>query len=283
MISQYHEVISEAKKNPETLEYVRENFSEIFKETKEKWQELRDEIEPVNESKIEKDEEIKNTDVRIEEIEPETTDGKLKIEKEEINKKQKEEERKYELKKQEELIKRLEENIEHGQRQKESYSDILNQRVEYTREQYASGEARVISDDAREFTDLWRQFPVNPLVMSVSQGDYMVKELKNKNYTDEDIESYKQKREKLKEVQKKIETSLQESNSRASSIGFARSNDINYRSFPYIEVGHGNHYIDNSLLGKQMTLGELLDKDINIKTKELGEAKEKLQEIVKES
>ncbi len=180
------------------------------------------------------------------------------------------------------MIKRLEENIENGKKQKEDYSDILNQTVEYTREQYTSGEAKIISDDAREFTSLWRQFPVNPFVLAVGK-DYMVSELKNKNYSDQDIESYKEKREKLQELQQKIEGSLQKSKPRSSKIRFARINDIQYPSFPYIEVGHGYHYIDSSLLGKQMALGELFDKDIEIKTKELEEAKQKLEKIVKET
>jgi len=282
MISQYHEAINEAKKNPETLLYVRENFSDIFKEGKEKWQEIRNELDSVKESEKNKNEDIKNTDAKIEEIFPKTTSGKLKVEQEKTEQVYKEQEHKRKLERQQETVKRLEENIENGKRQKEDYSDILSQKVEYTHEQWTSGEAKIISDDATEFTNLWRQFPAHPFVISGRIADCMVEELKNKKYSDKDIEVYKEKREKLKEVQKRIEGSLQKAKPRWSKIGYARSNDIKYPSFPYIEIGHGNHYFDSSLSGKQMTLGELFDKDIEIKTKQLEEAKIELQKIEEE-
>jgi|GEM_PF-5558657 len=282
MIFQYHEAINEAKKNPETLEYVRENFSDIFREGKEKWQEIRNELDSIKKLEKNKSEEIKNIDAKIEEIFPKTTSGKLKIEQEKTEQEYKEQEHKRKLERQRETIKRLEENIENGKRQKEDYSDILSQKVEYTHEQWASGEAKIISDDATEFTNLWRQFPVHPFVISGRIADCMVEELKNKKYSDKDIEVYKEKREKLKEVQKRIEGSLQKAKPRWSKIGYARSNDIKYPSFPYIEIGHGNHYFDNSLSDKQMTLGELFDKDIEIKSKQLEDAKTELQKIEEE-
>lgn len=264
MISQYHEAINEAKKNPETLEYVREHFSDIFKEGKEKWQEIRNELSLTQESEKNKSEDIQNIDSQIEEISPKTTEGKLKIKRDqEIEDHQKamedyqKERYQQEIKDKEKTIERLEENIEHGKFQKRDYSDILDQEVEYTREQYLSGEAKIISDDATEFTKLW-------------------KEVHNKDYSDKDI---KIKIKKLEEVKDKIDFSLQKVKSRASSIGYARKNNGNYPSFPFISVGHGNHYLDDSLLGRRMTLGELLDKDIEIKTKQLEEAKTELQKI----
>jgi len=103
--------------------------------------------------------------------------------------------------------------------------------VEYTRENYLSGEAKIISDDATKFTKLWREFPTHPFIISGNTADVMVKELKNKNYSDKDIKKYKEKREELEEVKKAIESSLQKVKSRWSRIGYARSNNIKYPSF----------------------------------------------------
>lgn len=66
MISQYHEVINEAKKDPKTLQYVRDNFQELFKDGKDKWQELSNELNTVNESEKNNTEIIKNIDTRTE-------------------------------------------------------------------------------------------------------------------------------------------------------------------------------------------------------------------------
>jgi len=278
MISQYHEVINEAKKNPETLVYVKENFLNIFKEGKEKWQELRNELNPLNEAEKIKNEDIKNIDAILAEIYPETSEGKIKIEQEKRMLAAKRQHHEYELERQKELIDRLVENIETGKKQKESYSSILDQKVEYSREQWASGEAKIISEDAIEFTELWKQFPVNPWVIS-SGDDYMAEKLKEKKYSNKDIENYQKQKEKLNEIRDRIYSSLQIQTNRYINIGFARSNNISYPSFPYISVGHGNYYLDDSLLGKQITLGELYNKDIEIKTGQLSEAQEKYRKL----
>lgn len=87
----------------------------------------------------------------------------------------------------------------------------------------------------------------------------------------------------LKDLENDIFSSLQKEKPRYSQIGFARSNDIKYPSFPFISIGHGNHYFDESLLDKQMTLGELFDREIEIKTNKLQEAQVELQKIEKEA
>lgn len=282
MIAQYHEAIAEAKKNPETLDYVRKNFSDIFKDGKEKWQTLRDELDLSKESEKDKTNKIQSTDQRLEEIMPMTSQGKDRLEQEKKEQEQREWFHKYKLEKQQKEVRTLTENIENAKSQKLEYNDILDQRVEYTRENYMSGEAKIISDDAKKFTTLWREFPVHPFVLASGGRDYMVEELKKKRYSDQDIENYKNKRENLKKIENNIFSSLQKVKPRYSQIGFARSNDISYPSFPFISIGHGNHYFDTSLLGKQMTLGELFDKEIEIKTNKLQEAKAELEKIEKE-
>lgn len=196
MIAQYHEAITEARKNPETLAYVKENFSNVFKEGNKKWQELRDELNPINENEKIKTENIKSIDAELDKIYPETSEGKIKIEQEKRIQEIKKQHHEYELKREKELIDRLVENIETGKKQKENYSDILHQKVEYSREQWASGEAKIISEDAMEFTKLWKEFPVNPWVVS-SGNDYMATKLKEKKYSDKDIENYQKKKKSL--------------------------------------------------------------------------------------
>lgn len=273
MIAQYHEAIAEAKKNPETLEYVRNNFTEIFKDNHEKWQVLRDELDSAQESEQAKNEEMSGVNSRIEEIFPQTSQGKEQAERDARRAEQKEEYRKIELKRQKKLVDRLKENIANAKEQKEKFSDILDQVVEYTREKWDSGEAKIISDDAKEFTKQWQQFPVNPWVISAGR-DCFVEALKEKNYSDEDIESYKEKKEQLNETRDKIYNSFKN-----IEVGFAKTNDISYPAFPYLHTGHGNHYFDSSLLGQQMPLGELFDKEIEIKTSQLAKEEEALNKI----
>ena len=62
-------------------------------------------------------------------------------------------------------------------------------------------------------------------------------------------------------------------------VSYARPSDISFPSFPYLFIGHGAHWFDNSLLNKQMTLGELFEKEIEIKTKQLEAIKENLQKF----
>jgi hypothetical protein len=178
-----------------------------------------------------------------------------------------------------ERIERIKENIENAKKQKERYSDILDQVVEYGREQYRSGEAKIISEDARKFTELWKELPVNPWVSAsgISEEDLFIKKLKEKNYSTEAVEKYKEKRKELNILSKKIQDGLQKEVKRHSQIGFVRSNDITYPAFPFINVGHRSHYFDSDLLGKQMKLGELFDKEIEFKSKDLEEEQEKFK------
>jgi hypothetical protein len=283
MIVQYHEAIVEARKNPETLQYVKDNFQEIFKEGRDKWQDVRDELNSVKELKEKKTTTLGAVEEKIKDIFPQTSIGKKTVEEEERIQKMKKEQHNRDAEREKEKIERLEENIENAKYQKERFSDILDQKVEYTCEEYVSGEAKIISDDATEFTRLWRQFPVHPFVISTRTSDYMVDELQKKGYSNQDIEGYKKKREQLKEVKERIYGSLQKKVARYSEIGFAKSNDVSYPSFPFIHIGHGAHYFDNSLLGKQMTLGELFDQEIEIKSKQLEAIKKSFERLKEEA
>ncbi len=273
MIDKYREVIDEAKKNPETLEYVKQNFSDIFKDNKLEWQNLRDELDEVKELREETNKELGSLEKEMNDIYPQTTVGKKQIEKEQRKKEVVERVRDHNINEIKKRIDRLEENIKNAIIQKEQYSDILGQQVVYTREQFRSGEAKIISEEATAFTKLWDQFPVNPLVFS-SEGDYMVNELKKRKYSNDEIEKFKKMKVELNNLTAKIS-----SISRYSVVGFAKTNDISSSSFPYINIGHGNHYFDQTLLGKQMKLGELFDKEIELKNKQLNLAKEELKDV----
>lgn len=181
----------------------------------------------------------------------------------------------------EESLKRIKRNIENGQKQLEKYADVLDQKVEYTREQYLSGEAKIVSEDAEKYSQMWNQFPANPLVMA-SGRDPMVEKLIEKKYSPERIEELKQQREEFLQLRDHIQDSLQKETARWSEIGFSNHNDISAQSFPFINVGNGNHYLDEKLLGKQMTLGELLEKDIEFKQGDLEKQEVKIMEIEKE-
>jgi len=76
MIAQYRTTIDEAKKDPETLQYVRDNFEEIFAEGKKKWKEAGSEKLEDIESQKGFEESIADLDSQLEELLPETTEGK---------------------------------------------------------------------------------------------------------------------------------------------------------------------------------------------------------------
>ena len=178
-----------------------------------------------------------------------------------------------------EKVKKLEENIENAKKQKQEFSGILDQTVEYTREYHASGDAKIISDDAQKFTELWKKFMVNPL-LDEKQFEEGLKELVKENKTIEaNVEPEKIRKSEFDKVRKRISDDLKKKAGRYIEVSYARPSDISFPSFPYLFIGHGAHWFDNSLLNKQMTLGELFEKEIEIKTKQLEAIKENLQKF----
>jgi len=178
-----------------------------------------------------------------------------------------------------EKVKKLEENIENAKKQKQEFSGILDQTVEYTREYHASGDAKIISDDAQKFTELWKKFMVNPL-LDEKQFEEELKELVKENKTIEaNVEPEKIRKSEFDKVRKRISDDLKKKAGRYIEVSYARPSDISFPSFPYLFIGHGAHWFDNSLLNKQMTLGELFEKEIEIKTKQLEAIKENLQKF----
>ena len=178
-----------------------------------------------------------------------------------------------------EIVKKLEENIENAKKQKQEFSGILDQTVEYTREYHASGDAKIISDDAQKFTELWKKFMVNPL-LDEKQFEEGLKELVKENKTIEaNVEPEKIRKSEFDKVRKRISDDLKKKAGRYIEVSYARPSDISFPSFPYLFIGHGAHWFDNSLLNKQMTLGELFEKEIEIKTKQLEAIKENLQKF----
>jgi len=179
-----------------------------------------------------------------------------------------------------EKIKKLEENIENAKKQKQEFSGILDQVVEYTREYHASGDAKIISDDAQRFTELWKKFSVNPL-QDNEQFEKGLRQLVKENKTIEaNIETEKALKKELDEVTKRISDDLKKKAGKYIEVSYARPSDLSFPSFPYlVNFGHGAHYYDTSLWNKQMPLGELFDKEIEIKTKQLEAIKENLQKF----
>jgi len=178
-----------------------------------------------------------------------------------------------------EKVKKLKENIENAKKQKQEFSGILDQTVEYTREYHASGDAKIISDDAQKFTELWKKFMVNHL-LDEKQFEEGLKELVKENKTIEaNVEPEKIRKSEFDKVRKRISDDLKKKAGRYIEVSYARPSDISFPSFPYLFIGHGAHWFDNSLLNKQMTLGELFEKEIEIKTKQLEAIKENLQKF----
>ena len=183
------------------------------------------------------------------------------------------------VKEEKEKIKRLEENIENAKKQKQEFSGISDQVVEYTREYHASGDAKIISDDAQKFTELWKKFMVNPLLDDKSFEESLRKLVKEKKTIEANIEPEKVRKNEFDEVRKRISDDLKKKAGRYIEVSYARPSDISFPSFPYLFIGHGAHWFDNSLLNKQMTLGELFEKEIEIKNKQLEVIKENLQKL----
>lgn len=83
MIAQYHEAIKEAKKDPETLQYVRENFDEIFGTGKQKWREVGSEKLGTVSDQEQAESDIQDAESKLAELYPETTEGKAERERQE--------------------------------------------------------------------------------------------------------------------------------------------------------------------------------------------------------
>ncbi|MDD3694228.1 MAG: hypothetical protein PHC89_02450 [Candidatus Pacebacteria bacterium] len=76
MIAQYRKAIKEARKDPETLQYVRDNFDEIFKAGKEQWRVVGSEKQANIEQLHRSEEDLDRLKNEINELYPETSTGK---------------------------------------------------------------------------------------------------------------------------------------------------------------------------------------------------------------
>lgn len=84
MIAEYRKTINEAKKDPETLKYVRDNFDEIFAGAKKQWKEASSEKKDAIESQKGFEESITELDSQLEELHPKTTAGKEELAEKEL-------------------------------------------------------------------------------------------------------------------------------------------------------------------------------------------------------
>lgn len=84
MIAEYRKTINEAKKDPETLKYVKDNFDEIFAGAKKQWKDAGSEKIDAIESQKGFEESITELDSQLEELYPKTTTGKEELAEKEL-------------------------------------------------------------------------------------------------------------------------------------------------------------------------------------------------------
>ena len=76
MVAQYHKAINEAKMDSETLKYVRDNFGQIFKDSKEQWKQAGSAKRENIESKSDSEKSVAALDSQLKDLHPKTTEGK---------------------------------------------------------------------------------------------------------------------------------------------------------------------------------------------------------------
>ncbi|KKS44496.1 hypothetical protein A3B93_02440 [Candidatus Nomurabacteria bacterium RIFCSPHIGHO2_02_FULL_42_24] len=187
------------------------------------------------------------------------------------------------IKYKEKSLETLEANIAHVEQQKNAYIDLLDQEVVYISEEYMNGIAKIISPETEKYTKLWEEFPVYPFTSTPRSEDKMADDLKEKNFSPERIEEFKKKRQELftlqDEIRKKYGSKIKNQD---GGLGFSNSNTIKELHHPFLYVGHGSHYFDGSLLNKKMKLGDLLNKEEEIKKEKRDKTIQEIQELRKQ-
>lgn len=168
---------------------------------------------------------------------------------------------------------RIIKNISGAEEQKREYADFLDQKVMYTRKVFETGEARLISDAAKEWEDLWSDLKANPIIYG---NEDFENQLQEKGVSQDKIEQQKKTAQELKDLKAEFENKF------GNNVGFRKTNDIKAISFPYLSITDGNHSFDKSLENQPLELGDLLDKEIELKHKELEESTKKLEQLKEE-
>ena len=177
--------------------------------------------------------------------------------------------------------------IENTQKQRDRYQKGLDIPVTFINEEFMNGIARMEIPEAEEYRNARSLFnrentPIDSRpdnFFSDGQNPDKVR-LRKKGVSEEKLEEMRKKAEKYQQIKQKIWDKY--GNDMGVIGGFSYSNDFDKKSDPYIKVGHGNHTFDSSLIGKTMKLGDLLDKEENIKKEELKEVENKIKEIEQE-
>src|SRR3990167_8664042 len=110
----------------------------------------------------------------------------------------------------------------------------------------------------------------NEVSTAVESGKQEISEVKNENqelFTLQD------------EIRKKYGSKIKNQD---GGLGFSNSNTIKELHHPFLYVGHGSHYFDGSLLNKKMKLGDLLNKEEEIKKEKRDKTIQEIQELRKQ-
>lgn len=287
MIAQYRQTINEvlvAKENEtdeekesrlETLEYIRGNFDEVFGEGKEKWREVGSEKLQNIESQKGFENSAQELDSQLRELHPQTTEGKNGIEEEKIIINKELERNQLELAHLNarkglllDDIKSAESFIEYKRLEKETYSraGALDQKIETD----FTGDVRslkIISDDAKKYTELWDKLKVYPNI-SGAQPD-LPEKLKKAGYTSEE---FREKELEIQNMKDKIRSSMG-----GNFVDFFKRSGIAGPSFPRISM---NLAPDIDIF--KGSIEELIDKNITLKEDLLSVMNEELEGLNEE-